>query len=99
MKKNGFTLVELLVVVIIIAVIIGGIGFGVIGVGICGNMYYSKEGVLDAIRVEDPQVEKILSSKRHVFASSEILVEKKDGTRVSYLLDSNLLFNYELEKK
>ena len=95
MKKNGFTLVELLVVVIAIA----GIGFGVIGTGICGNMYYSEEGVLDAIRVEDPQAEKILSSKRHVFASSEILVEKKGGTRVSYLLDSNLLFNYDLEKK
>jgi prepilin-type N-terminal cleavage/methylation domain-containing protein len=99
MKKNGFTLIELLVVIAIIVVIVGAIAFGVIGTGICGNMYYSEKGVLKVIQLEDPQAKKVLSSKRHVFARSEILVERNDGSRVIYLLDSNILLNYELKKK
>lgn len=99
MKKNGYTLMELIVVVFIIFVLFGAIGLGVIGVGLCGNMYYSKEEVLEAIRIKDPEAEKILSSKRHVFASSQILVQNTDGTHVSYLLDSNLLFNYDIKRE
>ncbi len=93
MKKNGFTLIELIVVVLMLVV-----AFAVVSIGICGNQYYTRDGVLSEVQVQNPGAKKVHSSKRRIFSSSEILVENTDGSRTSYLLDSNLLFNYDLQQ-
>ncbi len=98
-KSNGFTLMELIVVIFIIFILVFVIGFGLIGAGMCGNEYYTEEGVLQIIRIEEPKASRVLTSQRNVFSYSEILVEYEDGSRCTYSLDSNILFNYKLKKK
>lgn len=80
-----------------IVIIVGVIGFGVLGCLFMGNMWFTEAGVLRELQLKNPSVVEVRLSKRHVYSSSKITVELKDGSLTNYVLDSNLLFNYELK--
>lgn len=99
MKKNrGFTLVELLIVFLIGALLIVGIwGFGVMT--ICqGNFWFVEDSVLRELRVDHQNVTKVLKVERNVFSDSVILVENRDGSRSTYCLDTDILWNFKFSE-
>lgn len=99
--KHGFTLIELIIILIILLVIVGGICFGVIG-GVCmGNAWFTQEGVLKELQIQEQQnpPTNILTYKRNIYKKSVITTELQNGERQDFLLDSNVMFNYTFSKK
>jgi competence protein ComGC len=95
MKKQGFALIELLIVLLILI-----LAFGFIILSLAkANIYYTEADVLKKLQVENPSIEKIVDSTRNCVAYSEILVVDKQGNKTTYLLDTNILFNYKLKPK
>jgi hypothetical protein len=98
MKRNlrGFTLGELLIVIIVVVCLLGYlVGYLFIGKTIImGNMYFTESGVAQELRIIEPEVKSVLKSESHVYDFSRILVEMKDGSRETFCVDSDLLFNY-----
>lgn len=94
-QQKGFTLVELITVVIIIMIIGLVFGAGVYGTIIKGNFWYTEAGVLRELQLNHPRVEKILKSTRNNWDYSEFLVHKEDDTRATYYLDTDVFWNYE----
>lgn len=97
MKHRAFTLIELLIVVAILLIFV--IGFGVIGTGLMGNYWYTHETVLDKLQVNHPEIVEVIDSNRNVWGRSEIIAEDSEGNRHTFLLDTNILFNHELEEQ
>jgi prepilin-type N-terminal cleavage/methylation domain-containing protein len=95
-KKSGFTLTELLIVMMIILIVIGGMGIGIIRGILLGNEWYTESGVLKEIQVTHPEAQKILTSHRCAYHHSKFIVENKDGSRREYYLKSNIFFNYDI---
>jgi prepilin-type N-terminal cleavage/methylation domain-containing protein len=90
-SQQGFTLIELMIVIILISCITGA-------VAVCsGNMWFFKADVQQELKALHPELERISGTHRNVFADSVIKVENKDGSRSTYCLDSNVLFNHSLE--
>jgi len=99
LKNNkGFTLIELIIVVVIMFIVVGFFGIGVIGTGIMGNQWYTEAGTLRKIQLEHPAVTEILDTQRNVWSYSVITV-KENGINKKYYLDSNILFNYKIHEK
>jgi hypothetical protein len=61
-----------------------------------GNFYITEDGVLKAIQVHHPQAVSVLSVERCVFDYSIVIVANRDGSRSTYVVDSNILFNYTI---
>jgi len=89
-SQCGFTLIELIIVVAIVATLVGGV--------FTGNFWFTKDGVLRELKVDYPNVSHVLKSHRKVFSSSVITVENEDGSRTEFMLDADILFNYEFEE-
>lgn len=91
MKKNGFTLLELLIVVFII--IVGGIGLGLLG-GVCmGNFWVGEQSALKAIQVANGSVVEVIQLQRHVWGYSKAVIKEQDGGQKEFYLNSNILQN------
>jgi prepilin-type N-terminal cleavage/methylation domain-containing protein len=96
-RKNGFTLVEVMIVMGLIA-ISAVVVYGFIITVICrGNFWFSEEGVLRELKVDHPGVTEILKTERNVHAKSVITV-KEDGFNHVYYLDSDMLWNYKFSE-
>jgi len=90
-KKAGFTLLELL----ILMVLIGGVvlGFGFIG-GVCmGNFWVSEGSALDAVQFINPSAAEVVKLERHVWGYSKAVVKDDEGNEKSYYLDACILQN------
>ena len=96
--QRGFSLIELLVVALIIFIVVGVFGLGLIGGVACGNYWYTEAGVLEDLRIDHPDISRILRTRRSAYSYSVIEVENQDGSRASYELDTNILFNYEFHR-
>lgn len=57
------------------------------------NVWFSDDQVLNELRLDHPNVTKILKVKRCIFAKSIITVQENDR-RHDYCLDTNMLQNY-----
>lgn len=93
-RKCGFALIELMIVVamlVILAVLI------LSSTMLCANYWFTENGVLRELRAKHPNVTRILKVERNVFSYSRIVVEE-NGVRKEYLLDTNVLFNYEFRE-
>lgn len=84
-------MIIVLAIVAIICVMVTALGLIV-----CGNQWYTEEGVLRKIRMMEPNTD-TLTSERRVFAYSRITTRDKSGVIRDYELDSNVLFNYRLK--
>ena len=96
--QRGFTLIELIIVVGIIFIVFGIFGFGLIGGVACGNYWYTEAGVLRDLRIDHPEISRVLRSHRHAWGYSVIEVENEDGSRANYELDTDILFDYEFHQ-
>jgi prepilin-type N-terminal cleavage/methylation domain-containing protein len=94
LRKSGFTIVELLMVVAIIAFIVGVIGFGFIGVVCMGNQYFTPDGVLKKVQLTNTDAVALVDTERNIFRKSVITVKMRSGLTARYRVDSNVLFNY-----
>lgn len=102
MKKRGFSLMETMVVMVFLVGALIIIGYGALGVGVIkGNGWWTKDTVLTAIKESAPNKEftriRTSETKRRFFRRSIIAVEQKDGTVTKCLLDTNILWEYDLE--
>lgn len=99
-NRKGFTLIEAIIVALIILILaIPLIGFGfLVPVVINGNCWFEQGAVLRAIQVDNPQTELIAQTETHFTDPSVIKVKNKDGTKDTYLLKSNIRFEYKLTK-
>lgn len=96
-RNDGFTLVELMIVIAIIAVIVIG-GYVIMLKTICqGNFWYSEDGILKELKIDHPQITEVLKTTRNVFDKSIILV-MENGEKTEYCLDTNIMWNYEFSK-
>lgn len=95
-NEKGFTLIELLIAVTIIGIVV----LEVIGIGcICrGNFWYSETGVLRELQINNPNITKI-KTERNILYRSIVIAVDKEGKVIKYLLDTNFLFNYDLEEQ
>lgn len=71
-------------------------GVLVCGVGLSGNQWYTEDGVLRELRVDQPTATRVMKSERNIFADSRITVEQ-NGKPVEYCFGSNIMFNYTFE--
>lgn len=95
--SKGFTLIELLIAIFAIVFVgIGICGLGVGGAVFMGNQWFTEEGVFKKIQLNHSNAVRIVDSERNVFQRTVITVEQKDGKRVRYCLDSDILFNYTI---
>ncbi len=92
-STKGFTLVELLSIIMIVAV-----WAGVIGIGVMGNQWYEEAGVLRKIKLEHPAATEIVDTQRNIFRYSIITV-REDMANKKYYLDTNILFDYRIIEK
>jgi flagellar basal body-associated protein FliL len=97
LSSAGMTLIEILIIIFIIVVGVGG-GL-IIGVGIKGNQYFTQDGVLSAVQIQEPTAVRVVDTSRNVYNFSEVTVKLQSGEKETYLLDSNICFDYHLTKK
>lgn len=96
LDEKGFTFIEVMVAVVICVLVVFVLFYGTLGKG---NFWFTREGVLREIQVDDPDVVRVVRVNRNILRFSEIEVENKEGVRSVYRLDTNVLFNYGLELK
>lgn len=85
-----------MVVLIIFAILAAFIG-GLVSI-LKGNFWCTQEGVQSSLIIDHPEVSKVLRINRNWINYAEVLVENTDSTRSTYLLNTNVLFNYSFEK-
>lgn len=64
----------------------------------CGNYWFSEEKALRIIQIDAPSIIKIITVNRNVWAYSEIKTEDFDGTRKTFLINTDVLQNASVEK-
>lgn len=90
--NKGFTMVELLVVMAIIYII------AMVPVVLMGNFWYTEAGVLKKIKLDNSTAVEVVDTERNVLRYSVVTVKNKDGGYEKYLLDTDILFNYEVKE-
>ncbi|HPW34460.1 MAG TPA: prepilin-type N-terminal cleavage/methylation domain-containing protein [Candidatus Paceibacterota bacterium] len=99
-NSKGFTLVELLIVVVMVAIV-----FVALPTVFMGNFWYTEEGVLRELKnggmVTGNAI--IIRTERNIWKSSQIEISDSFGNSYGsyncvaiFDLDTNILFNYKL---
>ncbi len=100
-NRKGFTLIELaiciaigfiLIFMVFLPLIIGG------PIVARGNCWYNRDALVRELRVNHPAVSELLTTETHIIDPSIVVVENKDKSRDTYLLDSDILFNYKFTR-
>ena len=94
--QKGFTLIDLAICVVMVLVVISIFSMGIMIIK--GNFWYTEAGVLNDIRIDHPEASQVLRSHNNIVNYSTFEIENNDGTRAIYELDTNVLFNYSLQK-
>lgn len=94
-NRRGFTLVELLIVVVVFFGLVGIVVFGCYGSLCKGNFWVTENSALKAIKFIDPTVVKIEKLDRNVWAYSRAYVTDQDGVRKIFTLDANIMQNVD----
>ena len=96
MRNNkGFTVIELMFVMVITMILLG---YGVIYSAIlAGNFWFTEDGVLRKIQIQDETAVSVIDSNRNVFWDSGVTVIDKDGDKTDWKVDANILFDYEVK--
>jgi len=94
--QQGMTVVKVMCVLVVVLI---GIGYVLLfKTVLAGNFWYTEEGVLRELRLDNPEIEKILSTERLAWSHSVITVADSEGRRRIFTLDTNVLFNYTLQE-
>ena len=97
--QEGFTLVELMIVVVIIGIVV--VGIGIIGTGVMGNYWFTENGVVEQLQEENPEVGVTTmynsGTNRNVWRSSVIVVNTSEG-RMTCKLDTDVFFDYSFSE-
>jgi uncharacterized protein YbaR (Trm112 family) len=93
MNNKGITLVEL-VIVIVFCVMVPTIISSIF----MNNLYYTPNGVLEKIRFKIPEITRV-AIDRNYFSYSEITAQDIHGNERTFLLDTNVLFDYKIHEK
>jgi hypothetical protein len=84
---------------IIMFIILGGIVtlfyLGLFG----GNQWFTREGIQEELIYKYPNVQKVIHTERNWIYRSIITVTLTNGLRKDFLLDSDILYRYELTPK
>lgn len=89
--NKGFTVIELLLVIVVVGVLVIGIGF--YG-GICkGNFWVGEESALKAIQRIDPTIVSVFSLERYIWGYSKVVAIDKNGDQREFSIDANILQN------
>lgn len=95
--NKGVTLLQVLLGMVAVFAVTILLFAGVYGTLMTGNFWFTEEGVLKEIRLNEPAAKTVLTSKRAVWDDSEVTVELEDGSRKVFRFGSNMLFNYEIK--
>lgn len=95
-KDYGFTTVEMFVLIFMILGLIVFLSFW--GSVAMGNFWCSQESIETSLTVDYPEVSKVLKVDRAWIGYTTVHAENQDGSRVTYNLDTNILFNYEFSQ-
>lgn len=88
-REGGFTVIELLVVVIILGII----PVGLIGGVVMGNFWVGEASALKAVQMVDPSVTEVVMLYRHVWGYSRVVVRDNEGNQHKFYLDACILQN------
>lgn len=97
-KRNaGFSVLTILAVLFLMILAWAVIWIGVISAAICGNQWFTDDGVLKKIQLNHPKATQVVDTERNVFRESIISIQE-EGQRIRYCLDSDILFNYNVKR-
>ena len=91
-NRPGYTIIGVIFNLFIISILI----LAVVAVPM-GNQWFFQEDVLDSIRLEHPNAHDIVRTDRRIIRPSVLTVKNRDGSFSIFLLDANLLFNYDFK--
>ena len=94
--SRNFTLIELVTVTTIIVIILMLIT--AVTTIAMSNLWYTEDGVVARISAVEGGTVRLVEAHRNVFSHSTFVVDRENGNRERYNLDTNLLFNYTTEK-
>jgi prepilin-type N-terminal cleavage/methylation domain-containing protein len=86
---SGYTALELLVTLALVLIVVIAC--------ICpfSNVWYSTQGAMTVLRVDDPGAQ-FVNNNRNVLQYSIITVKNANGDKYNYCIDTNILFNYDI---
>jgi len=58
-----------------------------------GNVWWNDSRALAKIQIDHPDVSKVVTTERHVYAPSKITVDQDDGVLVTYCIDTDAMWN------
>ena len=99
-SKKGFTVIELAItgvfvlIFLMMLVVVGFIGPMIVR----GNCWFDRATLLRTIQIDHPLVKEIIWTETHLTDPTIVWVENSDKTRDIYRLDSDILFEYSVEK-
>ena len=90
--EKAFAVIEVFIVMLVCVIAI----LAIWGVVFRANFWCTQGGVLQALQAEypDAKIEKVMKMNRNIIRYSEVEVETKEGSRLIYELDTNVLWNY-----
>jgi len=93
-KTDDFPFAKIIVAFFSIGLLIYAAGFIFVLKGLIeGNFWFTKQGVLQELKIDHPQITEVIKITRNVFGQSIFMV-KENEQRHYYCLDTDVLFNY-----
>ena len=94
-NEKGMTVLELMIVLTFVAALFVAI---VLSFGINGNQWFTEEGVLHKIQLDNPDAVAVIDTERNIRRPSVIKVREKNGSVITYYLETDVFFNYKIHK-
>ena len=95
-NEKGMTVLELMIVLTFVAALFVAI---VLSFGINGNQWFTEEGVLHKIQLDNPDAVAVIDTERNIRRPSVIKVREKNGSVITYYLETDVFFNYKIHKQ
>ena len=89
---KGFVLMQIILVCLMVVMAVFSLSLASF---LTGNFWYTEQGVLEKIRLNNPKATLIIDHSREIWSYSEIIVEE-NGESKTYYLDTDMFFNYEI---